>query len=249
MTFKKLYFYTTEIKPKKNMNPIFLEYSILFLQRATSYDGDFEGGSIVSLVESIDKIWWPLVGLVFFIWIIKSVFTDVFIDRPRDREYHRKFNLDSPTIEDKQRHYDKRFSTEKLEVEKKWERESRRYDFDITNKAHYCQRITRDVVRVDYSSEKGYKLLKEYWTFDGEWRQGYWKGKFDYKDMYWESNTICDILDLTMGDIHPKLSTKKPNTPSNQENLDKTKKIVGYTYFEPPLNKFLNQNDVDDLPF
>jgi|LakMenE01Jun11ns_1017448.scaffolds.fasta_scaffold9949732_6 hypothetical protein len=226
------------------MNPIFLEYSILFLQRATSYDGgDDEGGSIVGLLESIDNIWWPLVGIVLLFLAIKSIFTEVFVDKPREREYHRKFNLDYPTIEDKQRYYDKRFSTEKLEVEKKWEKESRRYDFDITNKAHYCQRITRDIVRVDYSSEKGYKLLKEYWTYDGEWRQGYWNGKFDYKDMYWESNTICDVLDLTKGDIQPKIST----TPSNQKSspIKETKDLKQNIF----LNETTNQDDGDDLPF
>lgn len=230
------------------MNPIFLEYSILFLQRATSYDGgDDEGGSIVGLVESIGRMWWPLVGLVFFIWVVKSIFTEIFVDKPREREYRRKFNLDYPTIEDKQRHYDKRFSTEKLEIEKKWEKESRRYDFDITNKAHYCQRITRDIVRVDYSSEKGYTLLKEYWTYDGEWRQGYWKGKFDYKDMYWESNTICDVLDLTKGDIQPKISTTISSSPSNKNNPP----IKETTELNPNifLNETTNQDDGDDLPF
>jgi len=231
------------------MNPIFLEYPILFLQRATSYDGDFEGGSIDELMNSIGKMWWPLVGLVFFIWVIKSIFTEVFVDKPREREYQRKFNSDYPTIEDKQRHYDERFLKRKLEIEKEWEKESWRHDFDITNKAHYCQRITRDIVRVDYSSEKGYKLLTEYWTYDGEWRQGYWTGKFDYKDGYWESNTICDVLDLTMGDIQPKISTKKPNSPTNQENQNKTKKTEGVYWFEPYSDKYSNQNDGDDLPF
>ena len=231
------------------MNPIFLEYPILFLQRATSYDGGDEGGSsifdIFRFFESLgENSWWIFVGIVLLILMVKSILKGIFIDNPREREYHRKFNSDYPTIENKQRYYDKRFSTEKLEVEKKWEKESGRSEFDLTNKAHYSRQISRSVVKVDYSSEKGYKLLTEYWTYDGEWRQGYWTGNYDYKDWNWNRNTKCDVIDLTVGDIQPKITKI---TESNRENLNKKK--TSQENSKHPFDKDYNELDGDDLPF
>jgi hypothetical protein len=231
------------------MNPIFLEYSILFLQRATSYDGgDDEGGSIVGLVESIDKIWWPLVGIVLLFLAVKSIFTNIFSDKPRDSETKRDFNSEFPTIQDKQNYYDHDFWKEKLKIEREWDKQRKEFlnregeykslSFDITNKSHYSKRISRKVVIPDNSSDKGFKLLTEYWTYDGQWRQGYWDGKYDYSDENWDKNTKCDFLDLTRGDIQPKVSLDNSSNSNNHPNS--------------PINKTIefNQNyEGDDLPF
>lgn len=240
------------------MNPIYLEYSILFLQRAASYDGgDDEGGSIVGLVESLDKMWWPLVGIVLLFLAVKSIFTNVFVDRPREREYHRKFNSEYPTIADKQKYYDDLFIKKKSEIEEEWNDQRERYlvregvykslSFDMTNKAHYSKRISRDVVKPDYTSDRGYKILTEYWTYDGKWRQGYWEGKYDYSDKNWDKNTLCDVLDINMGDIQPKISTTISSSTNNQNNTqikEKTKLNQNIS-----LDENTNQYEGDDLPF
>ena len=244
------------------MNPISLEYSILFLQRATSYDGGDEGGSsifdIFRFFESLgENSWWIFVGIVLLILMVKSILKGIFIDNPREREYHRKFNSDHPTIVDKQNHYDDLFLKKKLEIEEEWNDQSERYlvregvykslSFDMTNKAHYSKKISRNVVKPDYTSDRGYKILTEYWTYDGEWRQGYWDGKFDYSDKNWDKNTLCDILNIKMGDIQPKISTTISSSPSNQNNpLIKEKTELNQNIF---LNETTNQDDGDDLPF
>jgi hypothetical protein len=76
-------------------------------------------------------------------------------------------------------------------------------NFDTTNLAAYSNHLARTVYK-EYKNSKGYITLKEYWTFDGSWRRGYWTGNYDKTDPNWRQTTKCDFLDTTMGDIHPE---------------------------------------------
>lgn len=76
------------------MNPIFLEYPILFLQRAGSYDGDIEGGSISNLLDSAGRLLYVVVGIVVFFYIIRNLYEYFFIDLPIKREKEIKEYID-----------------------------------------------------------------------------------------------------------------------------------------------------------
>ena len=76
------------------MNPIFLEYPILFLQRAGSYDGDIEGGSIFNLLESAGRLLYVVVGIVVLVYIIRNLYEYFFIDLPIKREKEIKEYID-----------------------------------------------------------------------------------------------------------------------------------------------------------
>lgn len=213
----------------------------VFLGISSRYDGDEEGGSIIDLFESLDGIMWPLIGTALVIWVIKSKYTEIFVDKPREKEYHRQFNLDYPTLKDKQEHYDQLFLKRKKETEKKWQ--AKRASFDIVNRAHYAERITRAVVKEDYSSKNGYSTLIEYWTYDGNWRQGYWDGIYNYNDRNWESNTLCNTIDERMGDIQPLKDSTLPYHPIKPVSEGKILKgeDIGGNSYSLPID--------DDLPF
>ena len=76
------------------MNPIFFEYPILFLQRAGSYDGDIEGGSISNLLDSSGRLLYVVVGIVVLVYIVRNLyeyFIDVRIKREKEmKEYFDK---------------------------------------------------------------------------------------------------------------------------------------------------------------
>ncbi len=191
----------------------------------TRFDGgDDDGGSIIGLMYALGKIWWPMIILVIIIFMIKSIFSQIFIEGPEKRKAEYEFNLSYPSLKEKQDYYDKRFELDKNEAERKWLEESRRHDYDITNLARYAKRISRDVVELENTS-KGHKLLREYWTFDGQWRQGYWDGDYDYNDRLWESRTICDVLRTEMGDIHPPKPPLKVDKESIRLTLSSTNKL------------------------
>jgi hypothetical protein len=201
--------------------------------------GDEEGGSLIGLIESIGRIWWPLIIFILVIYILKSIYSAIFIEGPERRREESDFNKKYPTIQDKQRHYDELFQQRKARTEVEWkgQREEflRTYEFwiknsslpnypelDIRNLAKYAKHVERQVVKYE-SSSKGYTLLREWWTYDGEWRQGYWTGKYDYKDILWEVKTKCDFLDETVGDIQPKIqhahSDNTPKIKTDKETL------------------------------
>jgi hypothetical protein len=223
----------------------------VFLTKYSRYDGGEEGGSIIDLIESLDRIMWPLIGTAAVIWVIKTKYTEIFVDKPREKEYHRQFNLDYPTIEEKQEYFNQIFLKEKLKVERDWKikREEHLYKppiylpFDITDKAHYAERISRKVVKSDYSKNQGYSTRTEYWTYDGKWRQGYWEGVFDYSDKYWDRNTLCNKLNEKMGDIQPSKTAAEDNhieKLTSKGNIQKPDSgIAGIN--EPNID--------DDLPF
>lgn len=226
-------------------------FGLVFLDYSSRYDGGEDGGSIDGLLKSIGAMWWPIVGIFLLFLVIKSFFTNIFVDKPRQREHIKKFHSDHPTLQDKQNHYDDKFRKEKLEIEKDWKKLREDYlpingvfkpfSYDITNRAKYAKQIARYVVKEDYSSEQGFKLLSEYWTYDGEWRQGYWDGNFDYSDKRWEENTKCDFLNTRMGDIQPKIN-KPPITPTS---ITETKKEENSKI---DFNAIVSSED-DDLPF
>ena len=206
--------------------------------------GDEEGGSLIGLIESIGRIWWPLIIFILVIYILKSTFSQIFIEGPERRRAVSDFNDRHPTIQDKQNHYDKLFQQSKTATEKEWHRERDELlenfpywlkysslqnlpEFDITNLAKYAKQIERQVVKQDYSS-KGFTLLREWWTYDGEWRQGYWTGKYDYNDSLWGAKTKCDFLDQTMGDIQPKIQyAHSDNTPKIKIDKETLMAIYG----------------------
>jgi hypothetical protein len=191
---------------------VFLDYS--------QFDGDEEGGgSLIGLLEALDDIWWPSIGVILLILVVTSIFKSVFIDAPNKRMAIHQFNRDYPSISDKQKYYDLKFEKGKAKIEKDWNEQREYYlknfpdwlnysplqnlpEYDIKNLAHYAKQITREVVKQDYSS-KGFILLREWWTYDGEWRRGYWDGQYNYRDGLWNAKTKCDFLRTDMGDNEP----------------------------------------------
>ena len=75
------------------MNPIFLEFTILFLQRAGSYDGDIEGGSISNLLDSAGRLLYVVVGIVVLVYIVRNLY-EYFIDARIKREKEMKEYFD-----------------------------------------------------------------------------------------------------------------------------------------------------------
>lgn len=221
---------------------VFLDYS--------QFDGDDEGGSIIELIETLGEIWWPLIGFILLVLMLRDVFSKLFskggIFDFSDDNYLSK----NATIEERQIHADRHFENMKKYKEKGWhtqkvfylekysklmakkneldfltvqyklyedseeistkssinedEADIENVNFDITNLAAYSNHLERNVFR-ESKNKDGYIILKEYWTYDGKWRQGYWTGKYDKSDPDWRKNTKCDYLDTTQGDIHPDI--------------------------------------------
>lgn len=76
------------------MNPIFLEFTILFLQREGRYDGDIEEGSISNLLDSVGRLLYVVVGIVVLVFIIRNLYEYFFIDLPIKREKEIKEFID-----------------------------------------------------------------------------------------------------------------------------------------------------------
>lgn len=232
-------------------------FGLVFLDYSSRYDGGEDGGSIIGLLEAIGEIWWPMIGLILLILMVTSIFKGIFIESPRRRQSEYEFNLKYPTLQEKQKYYDSIFQKSKLEAEKEWNKEREYHlnnfpdwlylsplqnlpEYDIKNLASYAKRVQREVVKIEYNS-KGYSTLREYWTYDGEWRQGYWDGQYNYRDGLWKAKTKCDFLRLDMGDIQPKIN-KAPNTASITETKKEENTKIDYT---APVSS----GDDDDLPF
>ncbi len=75
-------------------------------------------------------------------------------------------------------------------------------NFDIMNLSHYSKHLDRIVLRKDEKTGQVLKL-KECWTYDGRWRQGYWTSDYDYSDKNWREKTMNQFIDTTKGDIQP----------------------------------------------
>jgi uncharacterized membrane protein YhdT len=213
------------------MNPIFLEYPILFLQRATNYDGGEEGSSIPEFFGALGRIWVPLIVIVIIIWVIKQVFNNSSSENDKeDSSYTPKSKN-----EKNQEYYDKLFEEEKKKKEDGWNftrnyflyehsKSMEEFDFvklksvkgvkpsinfgltytnfDILNLSHYSNHLERIVLHIDEKTGQIVKL-KECWTYDGRWRQGYWTADYNYSDKNWREKTMNQFIDTTKGDIQP----------------------------------------------
>jgi hypothetical protein len=199
------------------------------------YDGgDEDGGSLIGLFEALDRIWWPTIIIVLIVLAIKSIFSGN--SKPSPVEVNSQTNTSqivstsnnsiSPTSEGsspkskfansiylKQDYQDSKFLKLKENAEQKWMSDKRKNFIDITNLASHALHVKRVVVHPDETAILGVRLLDEYWTFDGEWRQGYWRGMSDYDKPFFLSdsnsknqnqNSRCDYLDTVWGAIQPE---------------------------------------------
>jgi hypothetical protein len=54
------------------MKLVIYNLSIIYLNSSSQFDGDDDGGSLFDLLLALDKIWFPLIGLVILIYLINS---------------------------------------------------------------------------------------------------------------------------------------------------------------------------------
>jgi hypothetical protein len=199
------------------------------------YDGgDEDAGTLMELAMALDRIILPTIILVFIIFVIKSIFSGNSKPGPvqggRQTDSIPRVSTNNNSIAQtsersspkskreippyhQQDYQNRKFLTLKERAENEWMSNQRKTLFDITNLAYFAQHVRRLVVQHDESVIFGVRLLDEYWTFDGEWRQGYWRGMSDYDNPFFlldsnsknqNQNSRCDYLDTAWGHIQPE---------------------------------------------